>query len=364
MLAFVIKNRLKLINLGLWVLVGVLTFLGLRYLLPFVVPLLFGMLIAVLFEPVVKLFVKLKIPRWIASLMTLVLFFGGGAALLLLLAARLVIELTDFARKVPDMAHGLVDKGQELLHEGVALYGQLSPRMSAEVQGQLKKLGEALGEIGKGMADAVVHAIGNVPSMVTIFLLAVVISYFVSKDFPKWQNRLFRLFHPSVREKSDVVFDDLGKATFGYVRAQAILILITFCQVLIGLLVLKVPYAFSLSVLAGFLDILPLLGTGSLFVPWAIYMLVVGNTKLGIGLLVVYGLVVVVRQVLEPRILAESIGLDPLVTIVVMYAGYQAVGFIGVLLAPFIIIAVQSLIKVRAFDFLVDPEAGVEERKK
>ncbi|HEU4964789.1 MAG TPA: AI-2E family transporter, partial [Bacilli bacterium] len=280
MLSFVIRNRLALINLGLWVLVGVLTYYGLKYLLPFVVPLIFGTLIAVLFEPVVKLFVRIKFPRWLASVTALFLFFGGGATVLLLLTAKLVIELKDFAVKIPQLSAGLMARGEDLLHQGVALYGQLSPSMSDQVRTQMDKAGKTLGEIGAGMADSTVKAITNVPSMVTIFLLALIISFFLLKDFPIWQQRLLRLLHPTVREKGDVVLDDLGKATFGYLRAQAILIGITFVQVLVGLLVLHVPYAFSLSVLAAFLDILPLLGTGSLFVPWGIYMLATGNTKL------------------------------------------------------------------------------------
>ncbi|MFD2171554.1 sporulation integral membrane protein YtvI [Tumebacillus lipolyticus] len=353
MLSFVLKHRYSLINFALWALFFSLVYLGLRFALPFVLPLIFGILITILMEPVVKLLLKVKLPRWIASLTTLILFFGGGATLLLLLGAKLMIELAHFKDRVPEMTKGLVGKGSDLLHEAVAFYGSLSPEMSEKVRENLGKLGEVLGKIGKDVSDWVLNVLGQVPSAVTIFLLSLLISYFLSKDFPLWQSRLFGLIHPSVRQKGDVVLDDLGKATFGYVRAQAILISITFCQVLVGLLILGVDYAFSLSVLAAFLDILPLLGTGTLFIPWAIYMFVTGHVKLAVGLLIVYGLIVAVRQLLEPKILAQSIGLDPLVTLVVMYAGYQAIGFLGVLLAPFLIITFKSLQKVRAFDFLI-----------
>ncbi|ASS76180.1 sporulation integral membrane protein YtvI [Tumebacillus algifaecis] len=354
MLSFVLKHRYSLINLGLWVLFGWLVWAALRFALPFFLPLLFGLLIAVLIEPVVKLLLKTKMPRWVSSFASLLLLFGGGAAVLILLAAKLTIELAQFSERVPSMASGLVSKGSDLLHSAVAFYTTLSPEMSEKVRENLSQLGSVLANIGKGASENVLHWLGQVPSAVTIFLLSLLIAYFLSKDFPLWQRRLFRLIHPSIREKGDQVLEDLGKATFGYVRAQAILIGITFCQVLIGLLILGVDYAFSLSLLAAFLDILPLLGTGALFVPWAIYMFMTGNVQLGIGLLIVYGLIVAVRQLLEPRILAQSIGLDPLVTLVMMYAGYQALGFVGVLLAPFLIITFTSLLKVRAFDFLIE----------
>jgi len=364
MLAFVLRHKLSLINLGLWLLFGWLVFYAARWVIPFILPLLFGVLIAILIEPIVKLLSKIRMPRWVASLTTLLVFFGGVATLLLLLGAKLMIELADFSRRVPEMTAGFVDKGRELLQEAIAFYGTLSPAMTEKVQENLDKLSQVLSNIGKGIASAVLHGLGQVPTLVTIFLLALLISYFVSKDFPIWQRRLYHLLHPAVRQKGDVVLDDLGKAAFGYVRAQTILIFITFVQVLIGLLVLQVDYAFSLSLLAAFLDILPLLGTGSLFVPWALYMLITGNIKLGVGLLIVYGLIVSVRQLLEAKIMADSIGLDPLVTIVVMYASYHAMGFLGILLAPFLIIAFSSLIKVKAFNFLVDPDADPDPTRR
>jgi sporulation integral membrane protein YtvI len=212
--------------------------------------------------------------------------------------------------------------------------------------------------------SSVLGWLANVPSTLTIFIISLLIAFFISKDFPLWKTRILRFVNPAIQEKGSIVLDDLGRAIFGYTRAQAILITITFVQVLIGLLILGVDYAFSLSLLAAVLDILPLLGTGSLFVPWAIYLLIVGNIKLAVGLLIVYGLIVAVRQILEPKILADSIGLDPLFTIVMMYAGYHAVGFLGVILAPFLLILFVSLLKVQAFHFLVDPDHSDEEKGK
>jgi sporulation integral membrane protein YtvI len=354
MLAFVLRKRFALLNLALWAVFAWLLYQALYWAMPLVLPLLLGSLIAVLIEPVVKLLLRLKLPRWLASALTLLLFFGGGATLLLLLAAKLAIELADFTKRVPDLTTGLVVEAHDWMRKGIEFYGTLSPAMTAKVQENLDKVSTTLTALAKNMAGAVLNGLAQVPTLVTIALLSLIICYFVSKDFPKLQRMVLSWIHPTVREKGDVVLDDLGRAVFGYIRAQAILITITFVQVLAGLLILGVDYAFSLSLLAAFLDILPLLGTGSLFVPWAVFLLVTGSTKLGVGLLIVYGLVVAVRQVLEPKILASSIGLDPLLTIIVMYAGYKVLGFLGVLLAPFLIIAFMSLVKVRAFEFLVD----------
>ena len=364
MLAFVLRNRQALINLGLWIIFFWLLYFALTRALPFITPLLIGVLIAILLEPIVKLLHKLRIPRGVAALTTMLITFGGGLALLTLLGARLAIELSHLSKRIPDMTTDLVVQGQDLLHQAVEFYGTLSPTMSDKLRENMTALADTLTSIGTGIATATLAWLANVPSMVTIFIISLLIAFFISKDFPLWKTRILRFVNPKIQEKGSIVLDDLGRAIFGYIRAQAILISITFIQVLIGLLILDVEYAFSLSLLAGVLDILPLLGTGSLFVPWAGYLLVTGNIKLGIGLLIVYGLIVAVRQILEPKILADSIGLDPLTTIVTMYAAYQAVGFIGVLLAPFILILFASLLKVQAFHFLVDPDHTDDEKGK
>jgi len=356
MLAFVLNNRQALINLGLWIIFLWIIYLAMTWALPFILPLVFGLMIAIILDPLVRLFGKLRVPRWLGALLAILIFFGGGTALILLLAARLVVELTDFVSSVPSLVGDLITDGQELFHRLSEYVVTLSPGVVNEVKLQLENLGSTIGQLGKDIAQGALNAITSVPTLVTIFLISLLIAFFVSKDFPLWKTRLLRFVHPTVQEKGSIVIGDLGDAVVGYVRAQSILITITFAQVLVGLLVLKVEYAFSLSLLAAFLDILPLLGTGSLFIPWAVYALVSGDTHLGIGLLVVYGFVIGVRQVLEARVLAGSIGLDPLVTIVAMYAAYQVIGFLGVILAPFIIILFASLLKVQAFHFLIDPD--------
>lgn len=364
MLAFVKRNAQALINLGLWILLFWLLYFALTRALPYITPLLLGVLIAILLEPIVKLLHKVRIPRGAAALTTILLTFGGGLTLLTLLGARLAIELSHFSGRIPELTRGMVAKGQELVHQAVAFYGTLSPTMTEKVRENMDNIADALTNLGSSIVSGLLAWLANVPSTITIFIISLLIAFFISKDFPLWKTRILRFVNPSIKEKGSIVLDDLGRAIFGYIRAQAILISITFVQVLIGLLILDVEYAFTLSLLAAVLDILPLLGTGSLFVPWAIYLLILGNVKLAIGLLIVYGLIVAVRQILEPKILADSIGLDPMITIVMMYAGYQAVGFLGVLLAPFLLMLFVSLLKVQAFHFLVDPDHSDEEKGK
>ncbi|MFC4767755.1 sporulation integral membrane protein YtvI [Effusibacillus consociatus] len=361
MLDFILKYRNQLINLALFLVVVFLVYVILRWLVPFVVPLIVGIIIALLIEPLVRfLSQQARMPRWIASIFSLLLVFGGGVALLVVLSAKLVIELADLARNIPEWSQAVVNRFYGDISRLIQLYyANVDEKFQAKVNENLVNLGQTVGKMGVSFVQSALHGISSVPNLVVILILSLFISYFVSKDFLVFKRKIGTWMPVDIREKGQVVYADVTAAIGGYIRGQAILITITAVQVLAGLLILHVPYAFSLALLAAFLDILPLLGTGTLFVPWALYSLFTGDTRLGVGLLIVYGLIVIVRQVMEPRILANTIGLDPLATIVVMYAGYTAAGFIGLLLAPFILIAFQSLLKVRMFDLII----GAGDRK-
>lgn len=355
MLDFILKYRKQLINLGLFAFTVILIYFILKWLVPFIIPLIIGLIFAFLMEPLVRLLSgRLRVPRWMSSMVSLLILFGGGLTLLIVLSAKLVIELGDLAKNIPIWTQYIVDRFYGDITRWVNLYySNVSLELQAKVNDNLMNLGQKLGKMGASLAQSALHGISSVPNLVIIFLLALFIGYFISKDMPHFKRKIGSWLPTQVREKGQVVYTDLLTAIGGYIRGQAVLITITAVQVLAGLLILQVPYAFSLALLAAFLDILPLLGTGTLFVPWAFFSLFTGDVGLGVGLLILYGFIVVVRQVMEPRILAGTIGLDPLAMIIVMYAGYKASGFLGVLLAPFILILLQSLIKVRAFDAII-----------
>lgn len=355
MLDFIIKYRKQLINIALFAAAVFLIYLILKWLLPFVVPLLIGFVIAMLMEPLVRfLNRRTGMPRGVSSMISLLLVFGGGLTLLILVSAKLVIELGGLVSNIPIWTQYVVDRFYGDITRYIAIYNaNVSPELQAKVNENLVSLGNTLGKFGAFVAQSALHGISSVPNLLIIFLLAMFISYFISKDWPKFKQSMGIWMPGDVRKKGRVVYTDLLTAIGGYIRGQAILITITAVQVLAGLLILHVPYAFSMALLAAFLDVLPLLGTGTLFIPWTVIAFITGDIRLGVGLLILYGLIVIVRQLMEPRILAGTIGLNPLAMIVVMYAGYKASGFIGLLLAPFIMIAIQSLLKVRAFDKII-----------
>lgn len=126
-------------------------------------------------------------------------------------------------------------------------------------------------------------------------------------------------------------------------KAYSLIIVITFIELSAGFWILKIPNAFVLGALVAIVDILPILGTGAVLLPWSILSFILGNLKIGVGILLLYLFVTAVRQTIEPKIVGKQIGLHPIVTLVLMYVGAQLMGVLGLLLLPILATIIKTL---------------------
>lgn len=158
-----------------------------------------------------------------------------------------------------------------------------------------------------------------------------IIAFFSAQLSPKAKNTVFE-----IKKQFQSVCSELFKAYF-------LITLITFAELLTGFFILDIKYAVILAIIIAFVDMLPVLGTGTVLVPWGIICLVLGDSKRAIGLLVLYGTLTVVRQIIEPKIVGASIGLYPLVTLISMYCGLKIIGFPGIFVFPIAAMIIKSL---------------------
>jgi len=127
------------------------------------------------------------------------------------------------------------------------------------------------------------------------------------------------------------------------------LLFITAAIVIIGLLIMLVEYAITIGLLTGLVDLLPYLGTGTVFIPWIVYLFFKGNYSMVIGLSILYAVVLIFRQIIEPKVVAESVGLDPLLTLVALFVGLQLFGFLGLIIGPVSLVLINALVKANVF---------------
>ncbi|WP_130838302.1 sporulation integral membrane protein YtvI [Lachnoclostridium sp. Marseille-P6806] len=333
--AFIIRILFYCIILGL-------AYAVLKYALPLLMPFLVAFLIAFILKPVInRVTQRTKLGRKPVSVLLLIAFYVLAAALIAVLGTRLVIFFRDIFYAMPQVYDTAVAPALNSLQDTLENWVlALNPTLTDVVESTGNNLSSSLSSmvtaISAGALSAATNVAGSVPSFLIKFIITIVASFFFVADYYTITSFLARQLPPKAR---DMLFKAKEKGVvviFQFGRAYAILLSITFVELLIGFSLLRVDYALLIALLTAILDILPVVGTGTVLLPWAAGMLILGNFPLGIGLLILYAVITVVRQTLEPRVVGKQIGLYPLVTLVCMFVGTYLFGFVGLFGLPII----------------------------
>lgn len=183
-----------------------------------------------------------------------------------------------------------------------------------------------------------------VPKTLLSFAVIIISTYYFAVDRVRINCFFLSFFPKDIRRLLKKGRDALSETVGKYLNAYSLLFLITFSELLLSFFILGLDYSFISALLISIVDILPVLGTGTVLIPWAIIALLVGNYKLGTGLLITYAVITVVRQVLEPKIVGKFIGLSPLASLASMYIGLELMGVIGIFLFPIGAIIIKRLL--------------------
>ena len=181
-------------------------------------------------------------------------------------------------------------------------------------------------------------------NILVIIVFVFLFSYFLTKDRDKIIQAVKRLVPEQFHEKVKSVQIELILSFFRLIKAQIILVFISTLITVLGFYILKVEYALTLGIICGVLDIMPLFGPSLIFIPWIIYLIVVGNINLAIGLLVLYIIVLGSRQMLQAKIVGQNLGIDPLLTLLSIYLGINLFGWKGLFIGPLVVVVVRALI--------------------
>jgi sporulation integral membrane protein YtvI len=188
--------------------------------------------------------------------------------------------------------------------------------------------------------------LGWVTSSALTVATAVLAAFMISAKLPRMRSWLHGRLPDAWQERYLPALKGVKHTLIGWLTAQLKLSGITMVLLLVGFWILQIPYGPVWAVGVALVDAFPVLGTGTVLIPWSLICLLQGETVRGAGLLGLYGLVWLVRSVMEPRLLGKELGLDPLVTLMAMYAGYKLLGLVGMILSPLLAVAVVRLMKV------------------
>ncbi|MBR6551767.1 MAG: sporulation integral membrane protein YtvI [Clostridia bacterium] len=189
----------------------------------------------------------------------------------------------------------------------------------------------------------------SLPSTILSVVVAIVSCFFMASDYDKVKELFLSFFSDNRRKYIIKTKRTATKAIGKLFKAYITIMAITFAEMFLGLFLLKLigvydgSYIAIISFVTCIIDIIPVLGTGTVLIPWAVYNLVFGNFGMGIGLLVIYGVITVIRQIIEPKLVANEAGLPAIVTIMAMFLGVRIFGAFGIILLPFTVIIVKLL---------------------
>jgi len=307
-------------------------------------PFLIGILIAVAIERIVNFFiVKFKWPRKLVGTILVILVYLLIAGILALIVTALVGESVDISSKIPTIYEQSKIEYNAIYNTVVEFMDRTPDTISNSIYNLgLQVLGKVT-ELATKIVNSVIDFIMFVPNIIIYVIITFLATLFLVTDRRTITRYLTDLLPNEFVKKISNVISKSFKSLGSYLKAMCIMICITFVELLIAFTILKQPYPLTLALIVAVVDALPILGTGTILIPWAIYSAITGNIGMGIALLVVYLVITVVRQLLEPRIVSENIGVHPFITLLAMYIGFKIFGLFGLIVGPVVMVIFKNV---------------------
>ena len=326
-----------------------------RLLMPFVI----GWLIASIANPVVCwLDKKMKIEKKLGSAIIIVVVLGAVIGLLYLIISMLVRELGGLIMNLPDMYEEigaqLNEIGQNLSKIVNTLPKGIRNSWKSILSGFEGAIGDWIAKMGEPTFSAAGGVAKRIPNVVIGTFVTILSAYFFVADREAVVAWVKKVTPNAIYKRLDMVVSHFKYAVGGYFKAQLKIMVIVALILVVGLSLIGVRYAIVISLLIAFLDFLPFFGTGTAFIPWGIYELLSGDYKRAIFLLVLYVISQVVRQLIQPKLVGDGVGLKPLPTLIFIYIGYRMGGFIWMILAVPIGMILINMFEAGAFDYILD----------
>ncbi len=315
----------------------------------FYMPFLIAFIISLLMEPLIKkMMKKTRLTRKTSSIIIFIIFFG-------IILGSLIWGISTLFSEASNLLQGLnnyFDKAYILFQNFTNNFKFDGIKMSDEILKLLQNsTDDILGKIyewARIFLNNLLNIVTSIPEISIYFVITITALYLICVDkiyiLDQLEHHLPRIWVKKIGNH----FRELTTSLGGYLKAEATLILVSFIISLIGLyffniIGFNVEYPLLMAIFIGFVDAMPILGSGTVMIPWAIISGLNGDLKLGISIIILLIIMSVVRQFLEPRLVSKNIGVHPIFTLIAMYTGFKFVGVIGMLLGPILLIIIKNI---------------------
>ncbi len=350
------KHVKTILNLLIYVIGILLICLLLPKLLRFFMPFVIGWVIALIANPLVKFFEKrLKIVRKHGTWLVIVGVLAAVIGICYAVISWLVHEGVGFIQHLPDMYSAMMEGFKEIGNNASGILSRLN--INAEVADFFANIdtymADLIGTLGLPTLSAAGDIVSHLPNLLVQAIFMFLAAYFFIADKEKISAAINRMLPQSLFERWDWIKKMFSRAVGGYFMAQFKIMGVIAAILFVGFLILDVEYATLLALIIAFLDFIPFLGTGTAIWPWAAFQLATGDYYMAIGLMIIYLICLLVHQLLQPKFVGDTVGMDPLTTLIFMFIGYRISGVLGMIIAVPIGIILINLQKAGAFDKMI-----------
>ena len=321
--------------------------------LPFILGYLFSLAINPLADKLQKRF---KLPRGISAILVIILTVGIVGGILTAVIWKIVAEIRSLYSQYP-----------KIYNDAVQLWESFSDKYSKLYLIMPEGVQNMFDDFGKQLSSAVTEFFGKTPFMeragnvakslpgIFIGLIVFFLSlYFMVADAKVVSDKIHEIVPDKLLERIACIRAELKRYMGGYVRAQCIIMSIVFVILMIGLTILQKDYALLIAIGIAVLDALPFFGSGAALWPWALISFLSGSVKSGVGLIIIYLIIILTRQTIEPKLVSSKIGLHPILTLMSMYVGYRTFSIGGMIVGPLTLMIIISFYRAGVFNPLIN----------
>lgn len=343
------KKRKFIINFVYFGIILLLVWVVLKWGMPLVTPFIVAFVIAWLLQrPIRFLSGKLHIHKKIFAILMVLFFYCTIGLLLALLIIKFFSGVKNLILELPDLYNSHIEPLLGNLYQSLERsFIRLDPALMDALDDMIQQLAASLGEIASGLsvslAGTISGAASSLPGLLISLLLMVISTFFITMDYDRLTGFVMRQLNSRTKELFLQIKAYIIGTLFVCIRSYALIMTITFVELSLGLTILRVENAILIAVIIAIFDILPVLGTGGIMIPWAVISLLQGSYSLALGLGIVYVIITVIRNIIEPKIVGSNIGLHPVVTLISMFIGVQLFGVIGLFGFPILLSLLKHL---------------------
>lgn len=325
------------------------------YFMPFVI----GWILSVIAGPVVIFLEKrLKIMKKLGSAITIILVLAICIGVIYLICSRVWRESLALVDNFPAMYKDMESGFAQIGSKGAEVFSRLPEEVqngwSSLVSNLDETVGTLIGQIGEPTITVAGNMAKRIPSILVGMIVAFVSAYFFISEKESLNLWIKKVVPEPVASRMGMVADNLKYAVGGYFKAQFKIMAVVFTILLIGFALIGIHFSILLALGIAFLDFLPFFGTGTALIPWAVYKFLVGDYRTLAALVILYGVTQLVRQLIQPKLVGDSMGLNPLYTLFLLYLGYRLGSVLGMIFAVPVGMIVTNLYKAGAFDYILD----------